>query len=70
MNKKYRVVEPDYGVFGIGVGDIVEAVPEDKYNQNMLDILDTYGRRTPQVIVYNRRGDQQAINAFCLEEIE
>lgn len=70
MNKKYRVVEVDYAVFGIRVGDIVEAVPEDKYNQYMIDILDTYGRRTPQVIVYNRKGDQQSINAFCLEEIE
>lgn len=70
MSKKYKVVEPDYAVFGIRVGDIVEAVPEDKYNQHMIDILDTYGRRTPQVIVYNRKGDQQSINAFCLEEIE
>lgn len=70
MTKKYRVVETDYAVFGIRVGDIVESVPEDEYNQHTLDILDTYGRRTPQVIVYNRKGDQQSINVFCLEEIE
>lgn len=70
MTKKYRVVEIDYGVFGIRVGDIVKSVPEDEYNQHMIDILDTYGRRTPQVVVYNRDGSQQSINAFCLKEIE
>ena len=70
MTKKYKVVEPDYTVFGIAVGDIVEAVPENEYNEHMHNILDTFGRKTPQVIVYNRTGDQQSIDSFCLKEIE
>lgn len=69
-NKKYKVVELDYSAEGVEIGAVVEAVPEHLISENMRYLLDVFGNKTPQVIVYNDKGYQQCVNRFCLKEIE
>lgn len=70
MNKKYRVVDLDYSAEGVEIGAVVEAVPEHLISEDMGYLLDVFGDKTPQVIVYNDKGYQQCVNRFCLKEIE
>lgn len=69
-NKKYKVVDMDYSAGGVEIGAVVEAVPEHLISANMRYLLDAFGNKTPQVIVYNDKGYQQCVNRFCLKEIE
>lgn len=69
-NKKYKVVDLDYSAVGVEIGAVVEAVPEHLISEKMRCLLDIFGNKTPQVIVYNDEGYQQCVNRFCLKEIE